>query len=191
MNDTNAYIRQNALKFSRSRGNLLAVTLFTLINVMLAFSGSDWYLLFSATAPFHLMHLAMMDAAFFGYDAQTIIKIILSFSGVLALFLFWLLSARYRFFILIAMLLFGIDTAFLIFLIIDFSLFSSFDTAFMLDVAFQAWVMFYLISGTIAWARLRGITSEQIAEAKATVNEEAAASALNELSNDDNKGDDK
>jgi len=187
MNEETSNLRQNAVKFSRSRANLIAVTAFTLVNVLLIYFESDWYLLFSATLPWYFMLQAMMDVPIFGFDAQTIAYIVLAFSGVILYFLFWLLSGRFRWFMLIAMIFFAADTIFLAYLIMELSMFDSFDAGFILDAAFQIWIMFYLVTGTIAWAKLRGVTREQLDSVKTAIDKEEANTAIDQLSNDENK----
>ena len=46
-----AVIKQQALKFNRSRNNLLAVVAFTALNLILTAFNANIYLLFSATTP--------------------------------------------------------------------------------------------------------------------------------------------
>jgi len=191
----NAKLKKNAAAFARNRGTLAAIAGITLINIALIFFGSDWYLLFSATLPWHFMIIAMMDVPTFGYDATTIVFIALALGGVFIYFLLWLLSGRWRWIILLGTIIFALDTIYLVFLIIDLSLYDSFDAGFLLDVGFQVLIMIYLIAGTVNWIKLRGVSHEQYNQALAGENAEELTSNLNELSegvreeNDENKGD--
>ena len=187
MNDAASRIRENAVKFSRSRGNLLAVVIFTLVNMGLVVFGSDWYLLFSATVPYLLIIFAVEEAAIFGYNAITITLIAMALIGVFLYFLFWLLSGRFRAFMLVAMIFFSIDSIVLLVLMLNLFLVGAFDFGLLLDAAFQTWIMFYLITGTVAWARLRGVTREQLQDVKNTVDNEMASSALNQMAENTNE----
>ena len=177
-----ANIRDSAGKFSRARGTLAVVVLFTLVNMFLLLFGSDFYLLFSATVPFLLTWEAVDHAAFFGFDAFAITFIFLAFLGTIFYVVFWLLSGRYRVFMLVAMIFFIVDTIiFLGYLGLIFLMGYGFDFFFLLDLAIQVWIMVSLISGTIAWARLRGVTREQLEEAKIVTENRFTNRALDEV----------
>jgi len=189
MNNTN--IKTNAVKFTRARGNLLLVVTFTLINILLLAFESDFYLLFSATVPMIVLEFFMEEAAISGIPVYTTIGIIIALFGVLVYFVFWLLSKRVRAFILISLIVFAIDTLLFVMLIAGaFLLDGWFEPAFLIDLAFHAWILFYLITGTVAWAKLKGVSTEQLQEAKAAISDIEATSALNEISADDAKEDD-
>lgn len=87
-------------------------------------------------------------------------SIILAVVLLLIFFVCWLFSAKKRFFILIALILFTLDTLFML-----ISIIGQFDLSYLIDIAFHAWVLYYLILGTIAWIKMRRVTSGEIAEA--------------------------
>ena len=62
MNRTNPPLSKAGLtqKYRTSRMNLLAVIVFTLLNVVFLMSGSDMYFLFTAAIPYHLVVVGML-----------------------------------------------------------------------------------------------------------------------------------
>lgn len=67
---------------------------------------------------------------------------------VVVAFLCWALSKRFHWMMVAGLVLFSADTIFMFYDIIDF-------TEFIFDIAFHVWVMFYLISGTVAFAKMQ------------------------------------
>jgi len=170
-------VKKYAVNFSRSRANLLAVVGFTIINIFLVLFQADWQFLFSATIPTLLAAFGVL----LSYEGLGVIGLVIG--AVLALLgtgfylLFYFLSKKYRVFILIAMVLFAIDT--LIFLVFALAVA---DAGAFIDLAFSGWVMYYLIIGTIAWAKLRNVSAEEVEAAHQSVANEEANTALNEIS---------
>jgi len=175
----NIDIKKYAVKFGTARSNLLLVVAFTMANVMLTAFGSDFYLLFSATVP--MLALILLE------DAMAV-GLIVAMLGVFVYFLCWLLSKRKRVFILVALILFSVDT--LLFLATTGIVFllGFGDFMIIVEIAFHGWILYYLITGTAAWAKLRGVTEEQLDDAKTAVDNEVASAAMNELTNNDDKG---
>lgn len=157
----NSMIKKYAVTFGRARNNLLLVVAFTTINLILAAFESGFFFLFSATMPTIIFE-------FIGAP----VGIILAFGGVLIYLICWLLAKKYRAFILVALILFSIDT--IVFFILLFGVMAAFEIGYLLEIAFHAWVMFYLITGTMAWVRLMKVTPEQIKSAQAEVAKETA-----------------
>ena len=170
----NNEIKRQAVAFSRSRNNLMLVVVFTTINLFLAISGSGFQWLFSARVPMYML-------GFGGY-----MGIVLAFAGVFIYCMCWLLAKRQRAFILVAMILFALDTS--VFLLV--ALFTTYGLH-IFPIAFHAWIMYYLITGVVAWAKLRRLTPEQITGALQQAIEEAANfeadRALRDLKQDDDK----
>ncbi|MCL2376481.1 MAG: hypothetical protein FWC76_03690 [Defluviitaleaceae bacterium] len=182
-----AKIKKSIEKFKGARSTLLVVALFTLVNVLLVAFESDWYLLFSATIPWYLMMMGIEEAAIYGYDTVTIFFMAAAFLGVFLYLLFWLLSKRFRVFILIAMLVFVADTVLFLVILLDLLLFGGFDFFLLIDLVFHIWITASLIAGTVAWGRLLGVPREQFEAANAeagSTDENANSSELS--SNDDN-----
>jgi len=164
-------IKKQSVIFKRSRGNLLLVVAFTVINLLLMAFGSDFYLLFSATIP----SLVYGVAYEIGLGA---VGLILALVMVAIYLVCYLLSKKYRVFILVAMILFAVDTGF--FLVLFFNLLAYFEFMYIVELAFHAWILFYLITGTAAWAKLRKVTASEMEAAKEAVANEEAKAALDE-----------
>ena len=137
-------LSEQARKFNISRANLLGMTALTFINVILLLTGASLHFFFSAAIP-----TVLAGAASFGYGGASIILGILAFLSACAYLFFWIFSKRFRVFMLIALIFFSIDLLILLILMIASGAFS------IIQFAFSIWVMFYLINGTIAWAKLR------------------------------------
>jgi len=178
-------ITSNAVKFKRARGNLLAVVAFTLINVLLAYFESDLYFLFSAAVPLYVFYL-FQGMALVGGNIFATIGLLIAILGVSAYFFCWLLSKRVRVFILVALILFAIDSLIYLLIVAGVLLLGVFDFMMVVEIAFRVWVFYYLIIGTIAWAKLRGVSAKQVDEVIGEVNVAASAkeesAALEELS---------
>ena len=187
----NANIKKNAVTFGTARNNLLLVVAFTFINIMLIAFESDFYLLFSARLPVEILLAFQSLTPELGAAASTIGMLVALF-GVFLYFLCWLLSKRIRAFILVALIFFTTDTVLFLMLIGTLIMFGDIDFFVIVAIAFYGWILFYLITGTVAWAKLRGITPEQLEGAKTAVDNEIASTMLNQISeNDEDKGDDK
>lgn len=136
--------------YVKSRSNLLAVAAFTLVNVILALVGSDSYFLFSASVPYFV---SIFGRAFFEELGSAVYLII---AGVISLvitglyFLFWAMTKRHREWLDAATVCFGVDCLGLVLWTVLFG----FDASLIIDYVFHAFVMFYLISGSIAAHKL-------------------------------------
>jgi len=149
-------IKDQAVRFSRARSNLLLVIAFTVVNLMLVLVNADLFFLFSATVPTIILVIAMDLAIDFG-NTVLLVGIAIAFACVLVYGASWLFSKKKRGFILLALIFFIIDTlAFTGIVIIDM-LFSGdiFNVSFLIQVGFVIWILYYLITGTSAWLKLR------------------------------------
>jgi hypothetical protein len=83
------------------------------------------------------------------------------FTGV---YLFCSIGAKkIRVLILVALIFFAVDTV--VFLSIYNSLAGvEFDISLIIRIAISAWIMYYLINGTKAWAKLKGISESELNE---------------------------
>lgn len=152
-------------KYLTSRMNLLAVIIFTLLNVVFLVTGSDMYFLFTAAIPYHLVVFGMLLTGKFPpemYEGETFEFLDSSFlvatvviAAVILLFylLFFFLSKKHYGFLIAALVFFSFDCAYFLYLLIG----SEFDFSLIIDIAFHAWVMYYLISGVIAGRKLKTI----------------------------------
>lgn len=99
---------------SRSRGYLLTVIIFTIINLVLLVLEQGTYFLFSASVPYYLTVLSqMMDGAALGQN--TTMALIISAVILVGYFLCWLLSARKSVWLTVGMCVFILDTVALIY----------------------------------------------------------------------------
>jgi len=174
-------IREQAIKFRRSRANLAAVFGFTIANLVLTVLDVDLAFVFSAFVP-ELIYIILMDA----FPMAGFMAGVLAASVYLGCYVF---SKHKRGFIVAALVLFIIDTL----IMLLFALMGGF-AGFMINIAFSAWILFYLVTGTIAWAKLMDVKPDDFKQAaqelaQAEQSKEADA-ALRELSQDEEKSED-
>ena len=148
-----------AKKFETSRKQLLLVVLFSAINVLLVLFRINLSFLFSASFPLFIAQFGQMLSQETGGLLPLLIAAMFSFSIVFLYWLCYVLAKKYRVFILVALILFSIDTLFLI-----WSLTFGLGLSIILDVAFHAWVMYYLIIGTKAWSDLKKLPFDEPVE---------------------------
>ena len=151
-----AQIKKDSMAFKRSRGNLLLVVVFTAVNLFMIALNSGFHFPFSATIP----TVTYDVISELGYGAVGLIAALAMVSVYLACYL---LSKKRRVFILIALIFFAVDT--LLFLFISFGYWDDIGSL-LIEAVFTAWILFYLITGTAAWARLRKVSAEDIEAAK-------------------------
>ncbi|MDR1932963.1 MAG: hypothetical protein LBQ57_09120 [Spirochaetales bacterium] len=149
-------IRQQVLRFTKARNNLLAVIAFTLANLLLTAFNADISFLFSATLPQLVFELGKTFDSETGSNVFMIIGFIIALVIIIPYFVFWILARHIRVFILVALLFFGIDSLVLLFLIFNIE----FDFSLLLDIVFHGWILYYLISGVKAWIKLRGVNAD-------------------------------
>ena len=169
MNNNTVDIKKYAVNFNRARNNLLGVVGLTLLNVLLYIFNIDLYFMFSAITPGAILAFFDGIAIAAGSNILWIIGIILAIAGVGIYFVFYLLSKKYRVFILVAFIFFALDTLMLLLLMVIF-----FDAGSLIDLAFHGWVWYYLILGTIAWTKLRNVTPAEAQAVLDTVEQETA-----------------
>jgi len=153
-----AAIKRQLVKFKGARNNLLLVVAFTIINLFLTAFETGYYFLFSAAVPQAFFEIGQGLADDYQNNAFLITGAILAFIGIAIYLVCWSLSKRYRVFILVALILFSIDTLLCLFFVFG----GEFNPFYLLDVACHIWVLYYLITGTIAWAKLRGVNHEDL-----------------------------
>jgi len=185
----NLEITKQAVMFNRSRSNLLLVVAFTTINLFLFITGSTISFLFSAIIPRVILMRADALAWSHNNDVLWLGGIVLAFSCVFIYCLCWMMAKRQRVWILIALIFFSIDAVvFTYFLFIGLAA-GIFELFVLIEVAFYGWIMYYLITGTIAWSKLRHVTPQQFAQAAQDAGSAAATTeaqnALKNLNPDD------
>ena len=140
--------------YMRSRSNFLLVVAFTLINVVFALLGQDSYFLFSATVPYFVALIGRAGFNEYGLSALLIIAGAIALVMVGVYFLFWCMTKRHREWVDAATVCFGLDCVGMILLF-------GFDISLIIDYAFHAYVMYYLITGSIASHKLAKLPPEE------------------------------
>lgn len=155
-------------KYNQARYNILGLVLFTLLNVILALTGSDTYYLFTATVPFVLVSLSMLFCGLYPpeyYEGDLagmnvlpyevfIVATVIAFVIVALYVLAFFCSRKGRVgWLIFALVLFGIDTLFL---------FGYFGIAIdmILDYVFHAWVIVILVMGIKNHYSLKALPDE-------------------------------
>ncbi len=140
-------------QYKLARGNLLLMTLLTLVNVVLFAVGSETMLLFSATVPYF--------AAVFGIASEiselAIIGIAVAAIFILVYFLCWLFSKKHYGWMVAALVLFSLDTIALVALYLLAQ-----DVSGILDALIHIWVFYYLIIGVVNGAKLRKLPPTEL-----------------------------
>ena len=155
-------------KFLTARLNLLVVVAFTFLNVIMALTASDTYLLFSASIPYYAVYMGMLlcdkfppeyydeFGAYFSFPDSFLIAMIIVAVVILALYLLcWFMSKKHYAWLIVASALFVFD-------ILGMFWFFGFDSSMILDIVFHAWVMYYLIVGVKVAKKLESMPEEPI-----------------------------
>lgn len=128
--------------FAVARSNLLLVIGFTLVNVILRLVSADMYFLFSASTP-----LAFLDVAAVIGDGALPVCAVLAFLTIGLYVLCWALSKKRPGWIVVALVLFVVDTLVLL------GLYELEGMIF--DLLIHVWVLYYLITGTVAMVKMK------------------------------------
>ena len=137
-------------QYVRARGNLLAMLLLTLANVVLMIAEAQVSFLFSAILPQVAVTYGWYLDAWLGGSTYTWIAYAISvlIIGIFALSYF--LSKKHRGWMTAALVLFSVDC-----LVLVYWIYLGFMVEDILDIAFHVWVLYYLISGVVAAAKLK------------------------------------
>ena len=153
--------------YKNSRGNLLLVVIFTVINAILAFAGSSSYFLLSAYLPYYSVIFGLVITGRLDADADFQIdeKYLVYFVGfavlVLGLYLlFWLFSKKHYGWLIPALVFFALDTLFLL-----RDSFGGFDFSLLMDVVFHVWVLISLALGIANGIKLKKLDAAEAAAA--------------------------
>ena len=149
--------------YQNSRGNLLLVVIFTVVNVLFAAFGSYNFFLCSAFIPYMstLFGLALTGRTDYIKEAVVgdwFLYVSIAFAAVivLAYLLFFLFSKKHYGWMISALVFFTIDTAFLVFT----SIYNGFDFEMIIDFLFHAWVLFSMIMGIVNGVKLKNMPSD-------------------------------
>lgn len=139
-------------KYNTARLNLLIMIVFTLLNIVLLFAQSNTMMLFSATVPYMAVIVGMED----GSGMLLVPCILVAVITLILYFLCWLLSKRSHVWMIVALVLFVLDCLALIGICVWAQDFSG-----ILDIAFHAFVLYYLIMGVKYGNQLKNLPSEE------------------------------
>ncbi len=164
-------------KYNAARMNLLAVVLFTVINIVSLATGIGGYFLFSASVPYVITMFGLvlcgmmpdefyqemeMEGMFFLDESFFYITLAISILILGLYVLCWFFSKKKPVWLTVALVLFIIDTV-VMFLYYGIAL------DMILDIAFHAWVIWILVSGIRAHRDLQKMPKEEpIIEAEFT-----------------------
>lgn len=157
-------------KYNSSRMNLLTVVGFTAVNLFMLTLGGGSYFLFSATIPYLLTLLSMLFCGMMPEDVyaemggveavvfldESVFYIALGISAaILALYLLcWVFSKKSPLWLIVALVLFAIDTLVMF-------LYYGLDIDIIIDIVFHGWIIWILLSGIIASAKLKKLPAEE------------------------------
>ncbi|MBQ8837206.1 MAG: hypothetical protein IJ002_06850 [Clostridia bacterium] len=141
-------------KYAAARANLLAVIVFTAINIIMYFLGSQTMFLFSASVPYFA---AIYADIFREVELQGlfIACIVIAVIIIAAYLLCWIFSKKHCGWLVAALVMFAVDTVVLAFLY-----FSAGEMSGVMDVLFHVWVLYYLITGVSAGLKLKKLPEE-------------------------------
>ena len=155
-------------KYKAGRSALLLVGIFTAVNCVLQYLDAEYSLLYAAALP--QLGLALRgDLEVFGINAN-ITFIVLTVIPILLYFICWYLSKKDVRWLLIGTVLFIVDAIALLFV----WYLSGFSVSFLLNIVFEALILFQLITSVIAGRKLNGNIEEveaQVEEMTGVVDE--------------------
>ena len=142
-----------------ARASLLAVLIFTVVNLAMLLLETDRYFLFSASVPQYLTAFGMgfdLGLGYWGFGPFTAIALVVSAVVLVLYLLCWLLSKKRPGWLIAALVFFIIDTVALLVV----SLLLEILTENILDLVIHAWVLFELIQGISANNKLEKMIAE-------------------------------
>lgn len=139
-------------QFKASRSNLLLMVIFTVINIVLLYVGSETMLLFSASIPYFAVALGVFGGSFELFVIGLIVAVVL----ITLYFLCWLMSKKHPRWLIVALVLFILD----VLAMICFFLLAE-EASGIVDVLFHGWVLCYLIIGISSAAKLKKMPAEE------------------------------
>ena len=139
-------------QFKAARSNLLLMVIFTVVNIVLLYTGSESMLLFSASIPYILVAMGVFGGNFELFVFGMIVSVVL----IVLYFLCWLLSKKHPGWLIVALVLFILDILAMVglFLLAE-------EASGIVDVLFHGWVLYYLIIGIISAAKLKKMPAEE------------------------------
>lgn len=153
-------------KYTAARVNLLLAVAFTVVNMILLLVNGNTYFLFSVFIPYFITDLGMFlcgkyPAEYYAEDfpGMTFIDqsflIVMIIIAVIILGLYvlsWFMSRNQRIgWLIFGLVLFGLDTLTMLALV-------GISLPYILDIAFHAWVIYYLVAGIVAHYKLKNLS---------------------------------
>ena len=142
-----------------ARASLLAVLIFTVVNLAMLLLEIDMYFVFSATVPQYLTAFCMgmdFEKGYLGFGPFTAIALVVSAVVLVLYLLCWLLSKKRPGWLIAALVFFIIDTVVLLVV----SLLLEILTENILDLVFHGLIVFQLIQGISANYKLEKMIAE-------------------------------
>ncbi|MGN1442732.1 MAG: hypothetical protein ACI4XE_02680, partial [Acutalibacteraceae bacterium] len=149
--------REKSLKTANY--NILIVAICSAVNVLLYLINSNTSFLFSAFAPTLAMDFGYVWSEESGSGSYYTLSIVAAVLIVLFYLAVFLIGRKKPGAIIAALVAFAVDTVillFCVFVLIE----KEYITDYLFDIAFHAWVMFYCISGTAAYSKLRKLPAD-------------------------------
>ena len=155
-------------KYNGTKGNLLLVVVFTVINMVLLLTNANTYFLFSAYVPYAVLDLAMFfcgkyPAEYYAEIGEMqflnstvfYVAVAVAFVIVLLYFVSWLLIKKGKNgWLVFALVFFSFDTAVMFLL-------NGINTSMLMDILFHAWVIYSLAVGIDAYKKLKKLDAEE------------------------------
>lgn len=140
-----------------SRGNLLLMTILTIVNIASYWFEFNFMLPFSAFLPFTIFDFGYFFSIELGDPSLFIVGIALSALVLLLYFLGYFLSKNKPGWLTAMLALYIFDTIVMVFLYTSVFIF---DGSMILDILFHVWVLYYLINGVLAVNKLKKLPEE-------------------------------
>ena len=143
-----------AKRYRSARGNLLVMVIMTAVNIGLSVANSGRAFLFRAFLPELAIDFFSDIVPWAGFTIAALL---------LGLYLLcWALSKKQSAWMTAALVLFAMDTAVFLALFASICLAGKFAFGMLLEVAFQAWVLYYLIIGVLAAKELKDMPEAEL-----------------------------
>jgi len=140
-----------------SRGNLILMAVFTIVNILAYWFEFRFMLPFSAFLPFTIFDFGYYFSMELNDPALFTIGIALASFIILVYFLGYFLSNKKPGWLTFMLIMYVFDTVVMIYL---FTMIFVFNGSMILDILFHVWVLYYLINGVIAVNRLKALPEE-------------------------------
>ena len=144
-------------RYKSARFDLLLVIIFTVLNIVLLFTGSETMMLFSATIPYFVVIMAYFtNLTYGGLEWFVTGSLIFAFVILAVYLLCWFFSKKRNGWLIAALVLFSLDTVATVFLYMD-------DLASgIMDFLIHGAVIYYMVLGVKAGKQLKTLPQEVV-----------------------------